>query len=69
MTDTRIKGPGPVRQHRTGAENDHSMEANNQCPIYTNPVDRQRKHLRNRYGLSDPTARVIAGLIYGEVRR
>lgn len=69
MNDQTGKRPGITLQRETGALNDHRVASDNRAEQYTNPLDRQRRHLRNRYGVPDQRAALIAGFVFGGGRR
>ena len=60
------KCPAVVLQHTSGAETEIHMQANFQSQIYATLGEIQTRHVRNRCGLSQARAHLVAALFFGE---
>ena len=59
------KCPGNALQRTTGAEKEFHMRAKNLNGIYADPGDLQTRHVRNRCGLPQARAHLVAALCFG----
>ena len=62
----RRKCPGNAQQRKTRAGLEIQSQTNSKTQTYDICADLQRRHLRNRCGLTDARAQLIAALLFGE---
>ncbi len=62
----RWKRPGDARQRTTGASKDSQMGTTFLPETYATCRNLQTRYLQRRHGLDERTARMIAGLCFGE---
>ena len=60
------KNPDGARQRNPGARQEFDMRTNSLTPIYASSSDLQTRHVRNRCGLTDNRAQLIATILFGE---
>ena len=63
------RNPDGARQRTPGAIKETDMHPISLTPIYASSGDLQTRHIRNRCGLTDTRAQLIASLLFGEVQR
>ena len=61
----RTKSPGNALQRTTGAGTEIQMDRSFQTQIYADPGDLQTRHVRNRCGLPQARAHLVAALCFG----
>ena len=61
----RKKCPGNALQRKTRAGLEIQLQTNSQAHTYDTCADLQRRHVRNRCGLTDARAELIASLLFG----
>lgn len=66
MSDIRKRNPDHALQRTVGIEGNHSNASNNLPQIYAPWADLQTRHIRNRCGLTETRAQLIATLLFGE---
>lgn len=69
MADQRWKRPDRALQHAAGADESNYGASLCASSNYQNPVEIQRRRLRQRHGLSEYRAALVAGLFFGEGRQ
>ena len=62
------KNPDGARQRTPGAIKETDMHPISLPTIYASSGDLQTRHVRNRCGLTDTRAQLIAALLFGEGR-
>ncbi len=60
------RSPDGARQRTPGAEEEFDMQPNSLTQIYATSGELQSRHIRNRCGLTDNRAQLIASLLFGE---
>ena len=60
------KNPDGALQRTPGANEEFDMRPNSLTPIYASCGVNQTRFIRNRCGLTDGRARLIASLLFGE---
>jgi len=63
------KNPDGALQRTPGAIKETDMHPISLTQIYASSGDLQSRHIRNRCGLTDTRAQLIASLLFGEVQR
>ena len=63
------RNPDGALQRTPGASQELVMSTNSLSPIYASNVNLQTRHIRNRCGLTDARAQLIASLLFGGDQR